>query len=153
MALEIKSNAFDHEGMMPSKYTCDGDDISPALTWLNPPQGTQSFALICDDPDAPMGIWVHWVIYNIPADKRSLDEAVSQEPELTDGTRQGMNDFRRTGYGGPCPPGGTHRYYFKLFALNTVLNLKPSATKKELLHVMESHRLGEAVLMGRYQRK
>ncbi len=153
MAMDIKSSAFDQEGMIPSEYSCDGSDVSPPLSWTDPPENTQSFALICDDPDAPMGTWVHWVVYNIPSSKREMDKGFVKDKELSDGTRQGISDFRRVGYGGPCPPGGTHRYYFKLYALDTILNLESGATKKELLKAMEGHQLAEAVLMGRYKRK
>lgn len=153
MALEIKSAAFQNEGMIPSEYTCDGKDTSPPLSWSAPPKGTLSFALICDDPDAPMGTWVHWVVYNIPPDKRGLDGSFPREEKLPDGTLQGTTDFRRTGYGGPCPPGGTHRYYFKLYALDTTLTLAPGASKQDLLKAMQGHQLAEAVLMGRYQRR
>ncbi len=153
MAFEIKSQAFQQEGMIPSKHTCDGENVSPSLSWSDPPEGTQSFALICDDPDAPMGTWVHWVIYNIPPDKRNMAAAFSKGETQTDGTLQGLNDFRQVEYGGPCPPGGTHRYYFKLYALDTLLTLSPGATKEDLLRVMEGHQLDKAVLMGRYKRK
>jgi len=153
MGFEIKSPAFRQEGMIPSGFTCDGEDVSPGLTWSDPPKGTRSFALICDDPDAPMGTWVHWVVYNIPPDKRGLEEGFPMDEKLPDGTIQGMTDFRKVGYGGPCPPGGTHRYYFKLYALDTVLSLSPNAAKKELLEAMKGHQLAEAQLMGRYKRK
>ncbi len=150
--MKMTSSAFQEGGMIPSRYTCDGEDISPALAWTDPPDETQSLALICDDPDAPMGIWVHWVVYNIPRDARGLVESFSKDKTRPDGTMQGMTDFRRIGYGGPCPPGGTHRYFFKLYALNTGVKLKPGATKQELLKAVEGHMLAEAVLMGRYQR-
>ena len=153
MGFEIKSTAFQQDGMIPFRFTCDGEDASPGLTWSDPPKGTRSFALICDDPDAPMGTWVHWVVYNIPPDKRGLEEAYPKDRKQPDGTLQGMTDFRKVGYGGPCPPGGTHRYYFKLYALDTVLSLSPGATKKELLEAMKGHQLAEAQLMGRYKRK
>lgn len=153
MGFEIRSPAFQQDGMIPSRYTCDGDDISPELTWSDVPEGTRSLALICDDPDAPMGTWVHWVIYNIPPDKRSLAEAFPKDKKIPDGTLQGITDFRRTGYGGPCPPGGTHRYYFKLYALDTVLSLSAGKTKQELLDAMKGHQLAEAGLMGRYKRR
>ena len=153
MGFEIKSTAFQQDGMIPFRFTCDGEDASPGLTWSDPPKGTRSFALICDDPDAPMGTWVHWVVYNIPSDNRGLEESYPNDRKQPDGTLQGMTDFRKVGYGGPCPPGGTHRYYFKLYALDTVLSLSPGATKKELLEAMKGHQLAEAQLMGRYKRK
>ncbi len=152
MAFEITSTAFDHEGMIPSKFTCDGENVSPELAWDGPPEGTQSFALINDDPDAPMGTGVHWVVYNIPASARGLGEGVPSEGELADGTRQGRSSFGSSDYGGPCPPGGTHRYYFKLYAVDTTLDLEPGATKSDVLSAIEGHTLGEATLMGRYSR-
>lgn len=153
MEIVIKSSAFENGGMIPSKYTCDGEDISPPLEWDSLPEGTKSIAIISDDPDAPMGTWVHWVIYNIPPDKKGLDENVPKVRELPDGARQGMNDFKRIGYGGPCPPYGVHRYYFKIYALDTLLDLPPGATKKELLKAMEGHILAKGELMGKYSRK
>src|SRR5438552_10676499 len=117
MAFIISSPAFQAEGKIPSKYTCDGINISPPLEWKDPPAGTQSFALIHDDPDAPSGDWVHWVVWNIPPAKSGLPENFPKDKELKDGTRQGMTDFGKIGYGGPCPPSGSHRYFFKLYAL------------------------------------
>lgn len=152
MDIKIKSPAFVPGGKIPGKYTCDGMDISPPLAWTLGPEGTKTFALICDDPDAPMGTWVHWVLFNLPADIIELRENVLPERELKSGTKQGMNDFRKIGYGGPCPPGGTHRYYFKLYALDTKINLDAGATKSELLKAMEGHILAEGQLMGRYER-
>jgi Raf kinase inhibitor-like YbhB/YbcL family protein len=127
-------------------------DISPPLAWTSGPEGTKTFALICDDPDAPMGTWVHWVLFNLPADIIELRENVPPERELESGAKQGMNDFRKIGYGGPCPPGGTHRYYFKLYALDTEINLEAGATKSELLKAVEGHILAEGQLMGKYER-
>ncbi len=154
MALELKSPAFVERGTVPRQYTCEGKDLSPALTWSDAPADTQSFALICDDPDAPMGTWVHWVIYNIPATATGLPEGVSTAGDLQDGSRQGITDFGRTGYGGPCPPPGKpHRYYFKLYALDERLDIKSRVTKEVLLSAMKDHVLAEAALMGTYQRK
>jgi len=150
--MEITSSAFKEGQMIPLKYTCDGQDISPPLEWENAPDATKSFALICDDPDAPMGMWVHWVVYDIPPDMNNLPEHVRPERQLGNGIRQGNNSWPNIGYGGPCPPGGTHRYYFKLYALDTTLNLKPGATKEQLLQEMKRHVLEEAHLMGKYQR-
>lgn len=147
----IKSSVFDEDGLIPSKYTCDEQDISPPLEWENVPSGTKSFALICDDPDAPGGIWVHWVVYNIPSNVFQLEEDI--KPDQGDTLLQGSNSWSRTGYGGPCPPKGTHRYFFKLYALNDVLPLKPGMTKKELLQSMKGHILAEAQLMGKYRRQ
>ncbi len=152
MGLNITSTAFANEAMIPSKYTCDGEDISPPLKWESAPEGVRSFALISDDPDAPVGTWVHWVIFNIPADVNELQESFSSEAELDNGTKQGKSDFGRIGYGGPCPPGGTHRYFFKLYALDTVLDLQSGITKADLLNAMEGHILEEAQLMGKYTR-
>ena len=152
-AMQLVSTAFDSGKMIPSKYTCDGENISPALQWDNVPAGTKSFALIADDPDAPMGTWVHWVIYNIPDSSRGLKENVPAAPKLPDGTLQGKNDFRKIGYGGPCPPGGVHRYYFKLYALDKILSVPAGLTKAELLKAMDGHILAKAELMGKYARK
>ncbi len=152
MEINVKSPAFVPGGKIPDKYTCDGMDISPPLTWTSGPEGTKTFAIICDDPDAPMGTWVHWVLFNLPVNITELHENVPPEKELEIGARQGMNDFRRIGYGGPCPPGGVHRYFFKLYALDAEINLEAGATKDELLKAMEGHILAEGQLMGRYER-
>jgi Raf kinase inhibitor-like YbhB/YbcL family protein len=123
------------------------------LAWTDPPAGTKSFSLIVDDPDAPAGTWIHWVLYDLPASATGLPENVPKENELSSGARQGRNDFRRTGYGGPCPPKGpAHRYFFKLYALDAKTNLKPGATKTDLEKAMKGHVLAEAHLIGRYQR-
>jgi len=152
MAFQIKSTAFEHGGNIPKKYTCDGADVSPPLSWTSPPEATKSLALICDDPDAPMGTWVHWVLFGLPPDTRELPEGVSTQEVLPDGSKQGTTDFGRVGYGGPCPPSGTHRYYFKLYALNANPDLRPGLTKEELLKAIEKNILAQAELMGRYQR-
>jgi Raf kinase inhibitor-like YbhB/YbcL family protein len=153
MTVNLKSPAFSEGGDIPKKHTCDGPDVSPALAWDEPPAGTQSFCLICDDPDAPAGTWVHWVCYDIPAGARGLPEAVAKVPELKDGTRQGRNDFGKLGYGGPCPPRGpAHRYFFKLYALGASLNLAPGATKAEVEKAMKGKILAQAQLMGRCKR-
>ena len=153
MEIKITSSAFDEGGIIPSKYTCDGDDISPPLKWDSVPDGTKSIALISDDPDAPMGTWVHWVLYNLPADKRELPEVFPADEKLPDGTRQGVTDFGKTGYGGPCPPSGTHRYYFKIYALDTVIDTSDVLNKKSLLKKMEGHILAQGQLMGKYKRQ
>ncbi len=150
MTIKVTSRAFEEGGMIPSQYTCDGEDISPPLEWSGVPDGTRSLALICDDPDAPMGTWVHWVLYGIDAGTRELPEDVPAKKALDSGARHGVNDFRRFGYGGPCPPGGTHRYYFKLYALDTELDLEPGLVKAELMKAMEGHILAQAELMGTY---
>jgi len=153
MAFEIKSSAFVHGQAIPKKYTCDGPDVSPQLTWTDPPAGTKSFALIADDPDAPMGTWVHWVLYDLPVGARQLPEGVSKQETLPDGTKQGINDFRRIGYGGPCPPSGKpHRYFFKLYAADKKIGLPPNATKQQVLDAIQDHTLGQAQLMGTYKR-
>ena len=153
MAFELRSPAFKQGEDIPKKYTCEGEDISPALKWTGAPEGTKSFALINDDPDAPVGIWVHWVIYDLPADSTGLKEGISKEPMLADRSKQGLTDFGALGYGGPCPPPGKpHRYFFKLYALDVMLNLNPGATKKQLLKAMEGHILSETQLFGTYKR-
>ncbi len=153
MAFEVKSPAFKGNGMIPKKYTCDGEDLSPPLEWTGAPEETGSFALISDDPDAPAGTWVHWVLYDLPPDTKGLSEGVPKKDSLSNGAKQGLTDFRRVGYGGPCPPpGGPHRYYFKLYALDTLLKLPPNISKSDLLEAMKGHILDEAILIGRYQR-
>ena len=152
MAITVTSTAFEEAGSIPAKYTCDGEDVSPPLAWIGVPEGTKSIALICDDPDAPMGTWVHWVLYNLPADAAGLPEGVPAEKTLPTGARQGTSDFKKIGYGGPCPPRGTHRYYFKLYALDATVDLAPGATKRQLLRAMEGHVLAQGQLMGRYKR-
>jgi Raf kinase inhibitor-like YbhB/YbcL family protein len=150
--MEIQSPAFKEGATIPAKYTCDSLDISPPIEWSKGPAGTKSYALICDDPDAPGGTWVHWVIYNIPDNIQELSENVPKMESLNNGARQGKSDFGSFGYGGPCPPGGTHRYYFKIYALDFILDHNPAITKKELLRVIENHILEEGQLMGRYKR-
>ena len=153
MSFQITSTAFPNGGMIPKKFTCDGPDVSPQLSWKEAPAARQSFALIMDDPDAPARTWVHWVLYNLPTNTGELPDGVEKQEQLANGAMQGRNDFRRIGYGGPCPPSGTtHRYYFKLYALDTKLKLKAGATKPELERAMQGHILGEAELMGRYGR-
>jgi Raf kinase inhibitor-like YbhB/YbcL family protein len=152
MALELRSSAFDGGGAIPAKYTCDGAESSPPLSWSGAPAGTKAFALIADDPDAPAGTWVHWVAWNIPAETSALKEGLAKGGQLPDGTRQGMTDFKRAGYGGPCPPSGTHRYFFKLYALDAPLDLPPSTDKSKLEASMKVHILAQAELMGTYAR-
>ncbi len=153
MPFELKSDAVSHGGDIPRKYTCDGSDISPALSWGEPPAGTQSIALITDDPDAPGGTWVHWVLYDLPTSVRELSENVPKDQELKNSARQGRNDFRKIGYGGMCPPPGRpHRYFFKLYALNTKLGIKAGVSKADLEKTMRGHVLAETQLMGRYKR-
>lgn len=153
MAMTVTSTAFIEGSMIPSVYTCDGKDISPPLSWSAPPEGTVSLALIADDPDAPGRTWVHWVVYNIPADVTGFDEHVPKAGMLDNGAVQGKTDFGSIGYGGPCPPSGVHRYYFKLYALDCTLNLTAGATKRDLLKAIEGHILASSQLMGRYSRR
>ncbi|MBW2147646.1 MAG: YbhB/YbcL family Raf kinase inhibitor-like protein [Deltaproteobacteria bacterium] len=153
MGFELKSRAFSSSGAIPAKYTCDGADLSPPLEWTGAPEGVETFALIADDPDAPVGTWVHWVLFNIPGIANSLPEGVPAEERLEGGAIQGINGFRRIGYGGPCPPPGKpHRYFFKLYALSKKLDLPPGVAKKNLLKSMEGSILGQAELMGMYGR-
>lgn len=153
MVFNLSSPAFNQGAAIPRKYTCDGEDLSPPLQWTEPPADTRSLALISDDPDAPVGTWVHWVVYNLPAGIRSLPEGASPAAGLPQGGVHGQNSWRRLEYGGPCPPSGTHRYFFKLYALDITLELGPGAGKKELLGAMEGHVLAQAELMGTYSRK
>ena len=152
MDIKITSSAFEDGGLIPAKYTCDGADISPPLQWDAVPESTKSIALICDDPDAPMGTWVHWVIFGLPADIRELAEDVPPDKTLPNGARQGTSDFGRIGYGGPCPPSGTHRYFFKIYALDRELDLPAGARKRDLLKAVEGHILGQGELVGKYKR-
>ena len=152
--MRITSSAFSDQGAIPVVYTCEGKDLSPPLEWSNLPPGTKSLALIVDDPDAPdpaapKMIWVHWVLYNLPATSAGLPEGVKTLPA---GTKEGMNDSKRTGYGGPCPPIGRHRYFHKLYALDTVLPDLKQPTKARLEEAMKGHVIGEAQLMGTYQK-
>jgi Raf kinase inhibitor-like YbhB/YbcL family protein len=153
VTIQVTSPAFKEGETIPERYTCEGDDLSPPLVWSQPPEGTKSLAMICEDPDAPRGMWVHWVLYGLPPDSTSLPEAVPPDTVLANQVVQGKNDWGRIGYGGPCPPpGSAHRYFFKLYALDADLELQPGATRKELLQEMEGHMLAEGQLMGRYKR-
>lgn len=152
-AMELKSDAFKQGETIPKKYTCDGDDLSPKLSWNKPPEGTQELVLICDDPDAPRGTWDHWVIYGMPADTLGLLEGVKHGGEIKGIGIQGTNSGGIIGYNGPCPPKGpAHRYFFKLYAVDKKLGLKPGLGKKEVLKAMEGHVLAQGELMGRYGR-
>ncbi|MBI5842376.1 MAG: YbhB/YbcL family Raf kinase inhibitor-like protein [Chloroflexi bacterium] len=151
MPFTLSSSAFTQGQPIPAAYSCKGRDISPALAWTEPPANTQSFALIMDDPDAPAGTWVHWVIYNIPATARGLPEGVPTDAQLSDGSLQGTTSARSTGYHGPCPPSGTHRYFFKLYALDAALSLA-SANKEKLLKAMDGHILAQTELMGTFSK-
>jgi Raf kinase inhibitor-like YbhB/YbcL family protein len=150
--MKLESTAFTANGMIPSQYTCDGQDISPPLSWDAPPSETQSLALIVDDPDAPGQIFVHWVLYDLPPEIHQLPKAAADQETLPGGGKQGKNDFGKLGYGGPCPPTGIHRYFFRLYALDRELGLKPGATKAQLEAAMSGHILAAAELIGRYAR-
>ena len=152
MAFQITTTAFRDGSSIPKRFTCDGSDVSPALSWGNPPAGTISLAIIADDPDAPAGTWVHWVLYDLPADTRKLPEGVAKDRELPNGALQGRNDFGKIGYNGPCPPRGSeHRYFFKLYALDSKTGLKAGVTKSELERAMKGHVLSQAQLVGKFQ--
>ena len=153
MAIQIESSAFSEGGTIPSHYTCDGKNVSPPLTWSGAPASAKSLVLICDDPDAPAGVFTHWVVYDLPASSKGLPEGVPPRDEIAGGGRQGKNDFRKTGYGGPCPPSGTHRYVFTLSALDRELGLPPGASRAQLLSAMRGHVVAEGKLMGKYSRR
>lgn len=153
MPIRVTSPAFQDGTDIPRRYTCDGDDLSPELHWDELPAAAQSIALICDDPDAPGGDWVHWVLYNLPPRTTMLSAGVPVQASLADGAQQGKNDFHRLGYGGPCPPPGKpHRYFFRLYALDRAVALPAGASKAELLRAMQGHVIAEGQLMGRYGR-
>jgi Raf kinase inhibitor-like YbhB/YbcL family protein len=151
MSLTLTTSAFQQEGMIPDKYSKDGGNISPPLSWDGVPENTKSLALIVDDPDAPSGLFVHWLLYAIPPDVTSLDEDRPAREILSNGIRQGRNGFGELGYGGPQPPSGTHRYFFHIFALDNVPDLQPGATREQLDEAMRGHVLEEAQLMGKYE--
>lgn len=150
--MKVTSKAFQDGGMIPKQYTCEGANISPPLAWDVVPEKTKSIALVTEDPDAPGKTFIHWVAFNIPASARELPENIPAQENISGGGRQGTNDFKKVGYGSPCPPSGTHRYYFKLYALDTELTLDSSATKDQLLKAIDGHVLGEGQLMGKYQK-
>lgn len=153
MTMKVSSSAFDDGAAIPGKYTGDGADVSPALSWTEPPEGTKGFVLICDDPDAPMRTWVHWVLYDLPPETRELPEAVPAENTTREGAKQGINDFRKIGYGGPAPPPGKpHRYFFKLYAVDQMTGLEPGATKRKVLRAIKGHVLAETQVIGTYSR-
>ena len=152
MAIKVNSTAFQEGGIIPKQYTCDGQNISPPLAWDSVPANAQALALIADDPDAPGKTWVHWVVFDMPATTKSLPENVPPQETIAGGGKQGTTDFRKVGYGGPCPPSGTHRYYFKVYALDKELGLDNKATKDQVLKAMEGHILAQGQLMGRYKR-
>jgi Raf kinase inhibitor-like YbhB/YbcL family protein len=152
MKLKISSAAFQDGSQIPSKYTCDGANVSPPLQWSGVPQSAKTIVLICDDPDAPAKTWVHWVVYDLPAGATTLPEALPANEKPAIGGKQGKNDFGKIGYGGPCPPSGTHRYFFKLYAIDTETSLEPSASKDQVLKTIEGHILAQGELIGKYKR-
>jgi len=152
-AIEIRSTAFPQGGAIPVKHTCDGEDLSPALAWTGAPTGTKSYALVCGDPDAPGGTWVHWFLFNIPGNAKGLAEGVPEGATMVNGARHGANSWGNMAYGGPCPPPGpAHHYHFKLYALDDVLVLEPGAEKEALLAMMEGHVLATGEVVGTYAR-
>jgi Raf kinase inhibitor-like YbhB/YbcL family protein len=154
MSIQLRSSGVTHGGEIQRRYTCDGEDLSPPLSWEGVPEGTASLALIADDPDAPVGTWVHWVLYGLDPAARELPEGVPTNDTVLGGARQGRNDFRRIGYGGPCPPpNGAHRYFFTIYALSEAVDLESGATKAELLAAMEGKVLAQGQLMGTYRRR
>ncbi len=153
MSLSVSSSVFQEGNPIPAKYSCQGQDVSPPLGWDEPPAGTRSFALIVDDPDAPVGVFTHWVLFNLPADCRELPEAVPTRSPLASGAVQGKNDFGKIGYGGPCPPPGRpHRYQFAVYALDGPLDLPTGASKQQVLAAVAGHSLAQGTLTGTYQR-
>ena len=152
-SLKISSSAFDEIGIIPAKYTCDTENVSPPLTWTKGPKKTMTYVLICDDPDAPSKTWVHWVLFNIPSSLTSLSENLPKEKKILTGAVQGKNDFGTVGYSGPCPPSGIHRYYFKIYALDCELTLDSDAEKANIEDAMKDHILAAGILVGKYQRR
>jgi len=151
--MQLTSTAFKEGATIPKQYTGEGKDVSPPLKWTGAPDGTKSFALVCEDPDAPKKTWTHWVLFNVPADRHELPEGVPADKTVLGSARQGVNDFKKTGYGGPMPPPGSpHRYYFKLYALDTTLDLPAGATRQQVLDALKGHILAEGLLMGKYAR-
>ena len=152
--LNVTSTTFTGGEMIPRRYTCDGENVSPALSWDNVPEKTERLAIICDDPDAPSGMFSHWVLYNLPRGTTQLLENVPKDEEIQDGARQGMNDFKETGYGGPCPPhGDTHRFVYHVYALDSMLHPVKGVTRSQLLMMMDGHILAKGELMGKYGRE
>lgn len=153
MAFSLTSPAFVHEQTIPPRHTCDGEDLSPPLHWTDPPDRTQAFALVMEDPDAPSGTFTHWVLYDVPVRARNLEEGIPKRADLPTQAKQGVNDFGKVGYGGPCPPPGPpHRYYLTVYALARPTNLAARATKAAVLEAIRDHVLAQAQIMGRYQR-
>lgn len=152
MTINVSSPNFTQGQAIPAKYSCQGQELSPPLSWKGLPAETKSLALIMDDPDAPGGTWVHWVLYNLPPDSGGLPEGVSPSGDGPGGSKQGKNSWNKQGYGGPCPPGGVHRYFFKIYALDTTLGLKAGATKQQVLQAMQGHIIGQGELMGTFRK-
>ena len=153
-ALALESSRLNPGDDVPRRFTCDGEDVSPPLEWGTPPEGTQSFCLVAEDPDAPGGTFIHWLLYDLPANTRALPENLPKRGQLPNGARQGRNGFGRTGYGGPCPPPGpAHRYFCRLYALDKKTNLSAGANRAEMDRAMKGHILAQADLMGRYKRR
>jgi Raf kinase inhibitor-like YbhB/YbcL family protein len=153
MSLTVTSTSFRSGGDIAKKFSCDGEDVSPQISWSGAPEGSKAFVLIAEDPDAPAGTWTHWVLYDVPAATTSFDEGLSKAEQLPDGLKQGRNDFRKIGYNGPCPPAGKpHRYFFRLYALDRILNVKPGAARSEIEKAMQGHILAQGEYMGRYRR-
>ncbi|HZE67960.1 MAG TPA: YbhB/YbcL family Raf kinase inhibitor-like protein [Pyrinomonadaceae bacterium] len=152
MGIKLISTAFQDGGMIPAKYTCDGQNISPPLNWSGIPQSAKALALVSEDPDAPGKTWVHWVVYDLPPTATQLPEGVRPEETISGGGKQGKNDFGKIGFGGPCPPSGTHRYFFRLYALDRETGIQPGAMKEQLMKAIEGHVVAEGELMGRYKR-
>jgi Raf kinase inhibitor-like YbhB/YbcL family protein len=150
--IEVRSTAFAEGDRIPSDFTCEGADMSPPIEWANIPSGTKSIAIFVEDPDAPSGNWSHWLAYDLPPSMRQLPPGIPASQGLPAGGIQGRTDFGNAGYSGPCPPQGTHRYFFRVYALDTLLGLKPGATKQELLRAMQGHILAQGQLMGTYDR-
>lgn len=153
MTLRIESPAFPSGAAIPSRHTCDGENLSPLLSWQGVPEGARTLALICEDPDAPRGTWSHWVLFDLPPSVSSLPEGVPASEKISGGGMQGINDSNRAGYDGPCPPGGTHRYFFRLYALDGKLSLPGASRRADLLRAMAGRILAEAELMGTYSRR
>jgi Raf kinase inhibitor-like YbhB/YbcL family protein len=152
--MTISSTGFQNESSIPRRFSCQGDNSSPALSWTDVPHGTKTFALVCEDPDAPNGTFIHWVIWNIPSTENGLAESIPQHDSLPNGARQGINGAKKVGYMGPCPPpGNAHRYYFRLFALDKKLDLSGEVTRDKLMSAIHGHVLGEGEIMGTYQRQ
>jgi Raf kinase inhibitor-like YbhB/YbcL family protein len=151
--MQLQCPALLENNEVPTRYTCDGDNISPPLTWSDPPNGTRTFALIVEDPDAPDTVFTHWLVYDMPVERQQLPEGVDGHPELPGGGTQGQNDFGKTGFGGPCPPQGMHRYVFRLFALDQTLEMAPGASKADLLNLMAGHVLETAEITSVYTRQ